>query len=144
MRSVTYTGPGPEPWDPDTDSTGARRQAEFDRTSARLARERRERADRDFRRRYGPPEGRHQGHDDGEHHWRDAFPSPAAGLWKPGPARCGCGCEDSDPPARGTPVDGLLDELSRQRDADPYTAYERGRAEARSAAAAARGPMTAF
>ena len=60
-------------------------------------------------------EMRHQGEDDGAHHW-----SPVTRLKCP----CGCmqaGADDSDDP---------LDILGRQIDSDPLSQYERGQARA--------------
>jgi hypothetical protein len=143
----------PEPGDPG-DSLEARRQARFEETAVRQAAERRIRFDREYRRQYGPPEGRHSGEDGGAHHWPAVLPDgtwppnvgrPAGGTVRPGlqaRPRCGCGCEDAGPAPRGTPVDGLLDQLARQRDADPLTSRERGRAEARAWQDAAAGPLS--
>jgi len=130
----------PEPAMPE-DGWEARIQANFARTSARLAAERRERFSREYDRLH-PREGRHMGRDQGGHHLADAMVNCTVPYQPPG-SGCGCSSCQANPPAQGTPVDAELDELVRQRDADPYTAYERGRAEARSAMDAARGPMSA-
>lgn len=129
---MTYQSP--EPWDPD-DSLEARRQADYDRTAARLARERRDRAAGDFQRMYGPAEGRHQGHDDGEHHWKGAF--PAGGLWK---YECGCSsCQAAETETHSTPELDLIDRTNPTGS----TAYRRALAETRAYIAASRDPMTA-